>query len=314
MKKALIIGYTGQDGYYTFDLLQKYNYSVIGISSNSVSQNQYNIQNINICSFEEVNIIVSKFKPDEIYFFAAIHQSSTDCTISDRDLFEKSIDINSKALVNFLDSIRLFSPKTKLFYASSSHIFGNSNISVQNEQTQINPICIYGVSKVVGMKMCEFYQKKYNIFASVGIFYNHESPRRKSNFVSKKIVETAVLIKLKRKKKLKLGSLDSKIDWGYAPDYVKGAYNILQLTAPDTFIISSGKLHTIENFVDYTFSYLGLDWKKYVEVENSILSKKQKNIFCGDSSKLRKKTNWKPSVNFKGMVQLLVDTEIAKYA
>lgn len=314
MKKALIVGHTGQDGTYLYQYLDTLNYNIIGISSKTYSTNFASISStIEITNKKEVADLLLCFQPDEIYFFAAIHQSSTDFNNDDYLLFQESSQINVIALTNFLDSINKYSKKSKLFYAASSHVFGNPSTLIQNERTPLNPNCIYGITKTTGMHLCHFYNSNHNIYASVGVFYNHESPLRSSKFVSKKIVESAVAIKYKKLNKLFLGNLKARIDWGYAPDYVNAAHRILQLDTPDVFVISSGYTHTVGDFVDGVFNYLKLDWKQYVEEDPNLIKKISKNNLQGDHSKLHNATNWTPQVNFSGLIEIMVNSEIEKY-
>lgn len=314
MSKALIIGYTGQDGTYLWKLLNSKNYELSGVSgSNVLSSQKEKLSPIDIRNYSEVEKLVKKEQPDELYYLAAVHQSSSDHKTEEGELFQKSIDINSKALVNFLEAVRLHSGHTKIFYAASSHIFGETQNPLQNETTPLNPNCIYGITKAMGMYACHFYRDNYGIFASVGIFYNHESPLRASKYVSKKIVETAVAIKLGLKDKLILGNLDHRVDWGYAPDYVDAAYRILQLSAPDDFVISSGITHSIRDFTEEVFNYLSLDWNKYVEIDPGLITKKQKQNLAGDNKKLKSATGWKNSVTFSQLIEILVTAELKKH-
>lgn len=314
MKKAIVVGYTGQDGYYLSELLREKKYGLIGLSSKQVSENDLGIRQVDVMQAEQVESLLHKFQPDEIYFLAAVHQSSSDKPIEDGLLFQRSLDLNVKALVNFLEAMRKHSPKSKLFYAASSHVFGNVDRSPQDENTPFNPDCIYGITKVAGIGACRFYRENHNIFASVGMFYNHESPIRASKFVSKKIVEGAIAIKNKLKTELVLGNLESQIDWGYAPDYMRAVFAMMQLPKADEFIISSGEVHTIKDFVEGVFSYLGLDWTKFVKVNPGLITKKQKQNLFGNNQKIGKATGWSPSVDFKGLIKILVDEELKKHA
>ncbi len=310
MKKAIVVGYTGQDGNYLTALLRERKYEVIGISSKQVSENKYGIANVDILQVSHVENLIAKTQPAEIYFLAAVHQSSADVKIDDGALFQKSLDVNVKALVNFLDCIRKFSPKSKLFYAASSHIFGSPCTSPQNEVTPLQPDCIYGITKTAGIGACHFYKENHDIFASVGIFYNHESPLRESKYVSKKIVQTAVAIAKGTKTELVLGNLESQIDWGYAPDYMRAIYEMMQLPKADDFIVSSGTIHTIKDFVTGVFDYLKLDWTKFVKVNPGLITKKQKQNLFGDNQRIRSATGWSPSVDFNGLIKILVDEEL----
>lgn len=310
MKRAIIVGHTGQDGTYLQEILKKENYVVSGISRSSCLGIE---RNVNILEYREVVELVKQEKQDEIYFLAAVHHSSSDKVITDNDLFSKSLDVNVKSLINFLEAIRLYSPFTKMFYAGSSHIFGNPSAKPQDELTPMNPNCIYGITKTAGINTLHYYKESYNLFTAVGIFYNHESPLRESKYVSKKIIETAVAIKRREKDKLILGDLKSEIDWGYAPDYMQAVYQLMQLHEAEDFIISSGELHTIQEFVEGAFTYLGLDWRKYVTKDPSLITKKQKRNLFGNNTMLKEKTGWEPSVNFKELINILVEAELRKY-
>lgn len=314
MNKALIIGHTGQDGTYLWQLLKSKNYDLAGVSNTSARFSQKgNLENVDIENYSEVGKLVKNFQPDELYYLAAVHQSSSDKQMADGELFQKSIDINAKAFINFLEAVRLYSNQTKIFYAASSHIFGETSNPVQDETTPLNPNCIYGITKTMGIRACYFYRDNHHIFASVGIFYNHESPLRASKYVSKKIVETAVAIKLGLKDKLILGNLDHRVDWGYAPDYVEAAYRILQLKAPDDFVVSSGATHSIKDFTQEVFAFLGLDWQKFVEIDPNLITKKQKQNLTGDNKKLKNATGWKNSVTFSELIKILVNAELKKH-
>lgn len=312
MKKAIVVGSTGQDGYYLSELLRENKYEVIGISSKQISENKLGITRLDVMQASEVESLLSKFQPDEIYFLAAVHQSSSDQQTEDGILFQKSIDLNVKALVNFLEGIRKHSSRSKLFYAASSHVFGNVDKSPQDETTPLQPDCIYGVTKTAGIGACHFYRENHNIFACVGIFYNHESPLRASKFVSKKIVEGAVAIKKKLQTELVLGNLESQIDWGYAPDYMKAVFAMMQLSKADDFIISSGEVHTIKDFVGGIFKYLGLDSSEFVKTNPALITKKQKKNLFGNNQKIKNATGWSPSTDFKGLIKILVDEELKK--
>lgn len=314
MKKAIIVGHTGQDGTHLLDLLRAKEYDVIGISSQTtISTSREKLQHIDITQAEEVNQLIKKFQPDKIFYLAAVHQSSADKEIEEGELFKQSIQINLLSLVYFLNALKNFSPKSRLFYAASSHIFGNPVAEIQDENTPLQPICIYGITKTAGLQSCRFYREEHNIFASVGIFYNHESPIRSSKFVSQKIVRTAVAIKHSKEKELILGNLKARIDWGYAADYVQAAYQILEIDEPDDFVISSGEIHTVEDFVQGVFEYLDLDWKKYVKENPALITKKSKRNLFGNNAKLKMKTGWHSSASFNELIKIMVDAELKKY-
>lgn len=313
MKKAVIVGHTGQDGTYLKNLLLEKDYDLIGISSTSCYSTTFSFKaNIDIRDFSAVELLIKAYQPDEVYYLAAVHQSSADKPIAEGELFQKSIDINLKAPVNFLESIRLHSSNTKFFFAASSHIFGNPSQIQQDEETPFNPVCIYGTTKTAGINASRYYRNNHGIFASTGIFYNHESPIRESKYVSKKIVETAVAIKNNLAIELILGNLESKIDWGYAPDYMNAIHKILNHTSAQEFIVSSGELHTVGEFVEEVFNLLKLDWKKYVKINPHLITKNQKRNLFGDNRKLIRETGWLPSVSFKELIGIIVNEELVK--
>lgn len=315
MKRALITGINGQDGTYLYKYLLKNGYSVVGVDSKASSlSDSILVVNIDISNTQDVFDLLREKKPDEIYHLAAFHQSSEDESKGDLEVFKKSYNINVLSTINLLEGSYRFLKDTKLFYAASSYMFGIPELPVQNENSPFNPDCIYGITKYTGTKLCHYYRENYNVFASVGILYNHESPLRSSKFVSKKIVETAVSIKMNKKKNLVLGDLETEVDWGYAQDYVIAMQKILQLPAPDNFIISSGTKHKIKEFVEEAFNYLGLDWRKYVTVNHTLLLKKKKNSLFGDNKKIISLTGWSPSVSFKELVRIMVNAELEKYS
>lgn len=314
MKRALIIGCEGQDGVYLSKNLEKKNYETIGIGRNIIhSTEPISVNCVDILQREQINNLLCECQPDEIYHLAAFHQSSENSKIDDILLSKKSIDIHINSLLYLLDGIKEKSKHTKLFYAASSHIFGNPDEEEQDEKTPFKPNCIYGITKTAGVNLCQYYRKQFNVFSSVGILYNHESPLRKSTFISKKIVDAAIAIKNNYQDKLIIGDLNAKIDWGYAPDYVEAMHRILQLSTAENFIISSGSVHTVQEFVIGVFKYLNLDWKKYVYENPSIITKKSKNTLKGNNMKLRLKTGWRPSINFDELIKILVDECIINF-
>jgi GDPmannose 4,6-dehydratase len=199
-------------------------------------------------------------------------------------------------------------PKARLFYASSSRIFSASSKGLQDEKTPIDPDCIYGTTKAAGLFACRMYRNKYSIFASTGILYNHESHLREDKFVSRKIIRGAIDIKKGKRTSLVLGDLSAKIDFGYAPDYVDAMHKILNTAVCDDFIVATGKKHSVLDFVKTAFGYLGLDWKLYVKEDKNIVTRKSPSR-AGNARKLRSVTSWKPSVDFREMIRLLLSKE-----
>lgn len=296
---ALIVGSGGQDGRYLCSHLLALGYSVIGLTRGS----------IDILNPKYVHTLVSDYKPVEIYYLAAYHHSSEDKIVDDATLFHNSFNIHVHGLVNFLSAISTHSSKSRLFYASSSLIFGNPIDEIQTEVSKFNPENHYAFSKVAGMMACRFYRENKSIFAVSGILYNHESPLRSPQFVSRKIVQAAVNIYRLGHGKLRLGNLDDKVDWGYAPDYVDAMHRILQTSAPQDFVIATGIGHTIRDFVSLAFSLLGLDFRKYVTSDSNVLSRNNSSRI-GDASLLRRQTGWEPKTSFEDMVAIMIDSEM----
>lgn len=312
-RKALIIGHTGQDGSYLKELLEQKAYHVYGISSHQllIPDQGLDIKLGTVTNPSYCDEVILTLKPDEIYYLAAVHQSSIEKSHDDLPFNRLTIDVNANGLMNILNSVWMHSKSSKVFFASSSHVFSGSESQSQTESTPYQPISIYGISKILGMQYAALYREK-GVFCSCGIFYNHESPKRDSKFVTKKIVETAVSILNGDTNELILGDLNASIDWGYAPDYMLAAHLMLQLDKPEDFIVSSGKLHTVKDFVEITFGFLGLEWQNYVKENKGIILKKSATVLLGDNSKLKEYCHWKPSVTFNEMVEIIVKAELNK--
>jgi len=307
MKKAIIIGANGQDGYFLANLLEQKEYNIVRIDLNVIQPPLgFKIDEpFNICEPSHIDTLVNSVKPDEIYHLAAFHHSAQDSYDETLDTYKKSVNIHEISLFNILASIIKFSPSTRLFYAASSHVFGDPPSEIQDEYTPINPINLYGITKASGLFLCRKFRKEFGVFASCGILYNHESSRRKDTFVSKKIVNGVLKAKRDRSAVLELGDLDSIVDWGYAPDYVEAMVKILNLSEPDEFIVATGIKHTVKDFVFNAFAIAGLDWQNHVIQKKDII-RRITNPMIGNSTKLRKMTGWAPTITFEEMVKLLV--------
>jgi len=312
MKKAVIVGFEGQDGKILKDALLEKRYSIVGVGKKSVFSTQYDmgVDKIDILSFEQVSSLIRDFKPDEVYYLAAFHHSSEDRIVDEVTHFKRSFEVNTLGLFFFLESIRLHNPKTKIFYAASSHVFGDASEATQDEFSQINPISIYGISKSTSLFLCRYYRRQHSIFACVGILYNHESKYRKESFLSKKVTLGVWNIKRGNQTELSLGDLEAVVDWGYAPDYVNAFMKILNSKTPDDYVIATGEGHTVKEFVKYAFEYLGLDWKEYVKVNENLIQK-DRRCLIGNAEKLRTKTDWRTTVDFEGLVKKLLEDEDA---
>lgn len=308
MKKALVIGCEGQDGTYLVPYLERRGYTVGGIGRGT---SMGLASGVDILDSSQVLNFIGSFVPDEIYYLAAVHHSSEAQAPEDHELLRRSFEINTIALSNFLHAIAASSPKSRLFYAASSRIFGNPRHSVQDEDTPLNPVDCYGISKTAGVHVCRYYRRQRNVFCSVGILYNHESPRRPAAFVSRKIVRAAVRISRGIEGRLRIGDLDSVVDWGYAPDYIDAAWRILQLDEPDDFVIASGALHSVREFVEAAFEGVGLDWTGHVETDPA-LTPRRNGILRGDCGRLEARTGWRPATPFRKMVLEMVQAELER--
>jgi len=307
MKKAIIVGSNGQDGRLLCENLSRHNYQLIGIDQSSYQSHAgETCLTLDIGDPQAVAGLIRTYRPDDIYYLAAFHHSSENLPRHENNrIFAQSFHIHVLALVNFLEAMRLHAPDGRLFYAASSLIFGNPAGEMQTEETPYNPCGIYGITKTAGIHACRFYRDQYRLFASAGILYNHESHYRQSIFVTAKIIDGAINIKKGCQKQLLLGSLDAEVDWGYAPDYVEAFRRILAAQSPDDFIIATGQKHSVRDFVAITFGFLGLDWTKYV-VEDPVIISRAGPTLVGNPRKLMEATGWKPSVDFPGMIRLIL--------
>jgi GDPmannose 4,6-dehydratase len=315
IKKALITGINGQDGSYLAEFLLGKNYEVHGtLKRNSVSENQtYRIENI----FSKINLhysdltdmsslisVIQKVMPDEIYNLAA--QSHVRISF-DQPIYTSQV--TGIGTLNLLEAVKLIKPNTKIYQASSSEMFGNSidTDGFQRETTPMNPVSPYGCAKVFSYNICRNYRNSYGMFVSNGILFNHESPRRGTNFVTNKVCKEAVKISLGLSKELKLGNLDATRDWGHAKDYVKAMWEILQLDKPDDFVCATGISHSVRELVNYVFTRLGLHWSEYVKQDEKFLRPEELHDLKGDSSKLIKTTGWTHDYTFEKMLDEMIN-------
>ena len=313
-KIALITGINGQDGSYLAEFLLEKGYEVHGtLKRNSVSENQtsrlddiYSKLKLHYADLTDLSSLISviqKCNPSEIYNLAA--QSHVRISF-DQPLY--TTNVTGVGTLNMLEVIKLVNPKIKLYQASSSEMFGNSIDSdgFQRETTPMNPLSPYGCAKVFSYNICRNYRNSYGMFVSNGILFNHESPRRGTNFVTNKVCKEAVKIKLGLSNELKLGNLDATRDWGHAKDYVKAMWEILQLNHPDDFVCSTGVSHSVRELCEYVFSKLNLDYSKYVKLDDKFLRPEELNDLKGDSNKLRNLTGWNPTYTFESMLDEMI--------
>jgi len=322
MKIALITGINGQDGSYLSEFLLEKGYEVHGtLKRNSVSENQtarldsvYDKVILHYADLTDLSSLISviqKTNPSEIYNLAA--QSHVRISF-DQPIY--TANVTGLGALNLLEAVKLIKPSIKIYQASSSEMFGNSidYDGFQRETTSMNPVSPYGCAKVFSYNICKNYRNSYNMFVSNGILFNHESPRRGTNFVTNKVCKEAVKIKLGLSDTLKLGNLDATRDWGHAKDYVEAMWMILQQENPDDFVCSTGISHSVRELCDYVFSYLGLDWKKYVKQDEKFLRPEELHNLKGDCSKLKNITGWKPKYTFESMLDEMIEYWIKLYS
>ena len=312
-KKVIIIGSQGQDGTYLKQQVKNAGDSLACINNGNIdAPGQPDYPYPDLTDFGDTCSMIHNFLPDEIYYLAAYLHSSEEDIPSTQQLMEKSMTVHFDIPRVILEAIIDRKRSTKFFYASSSHIFGKPADSPQNEDTPMSPLSAYAFTKMLGLQLCRFHRKNIGIHASCGILYNHESPLRPAHFVTQRIVKEAVEIFQGTRDKIVVGNLNAKVDWGFAPDYTDAMRRIVQLEKPDDYIVASGKLHSVMEFIEIVFGIIRLDWKKHIEEDNSLIKKKEIEgaPLCGDFSRLESATNWRPRTGFSGMIKSMVEAEL----
>jgi GDPmannose 4,6-dehydratase len=320
MKKAFITGVSGQDGSYLTEYLLRLGYEVHGIvRRNSVPEHQssrieFNLENLHIYYGDLLDVsglerLLNKIKPDEIYNLAA--QSHVRISY---DIPQFTTQTNALGVLNILEAYRNTCPEAKFYQASSSEMFGSSvdEDGFQRETTPFKPVSPYGCSKVFGYNIVHNYRKAYKLHACNGILFNHESPRRGSNFVTNKVVKGAVMIKKGLAKNLELGNMDAYRDWGHSKDYVRAMHLIINNEIPDDFVVSTGETHSVREMTQYVFSRLGLNYQDYV-IQNPIFLRPEELPYLkGDCTKLKNKFNWTPEYTFESLMDEMTDFWLTK--
>jgi len=323
MKKALIIGITGQDGSYLAEFLLSKGYQVHGIIRRASTFNTERIDHIyvdphnpdaklflhygDLSDSDQISNIIYNIKPDEVYNLGA--QSHVRVSF---DIPEYTGDITGLGTTRILEAIKMSGNNVKFYQASSSEMFGDVK-PPQNEESQFRPLSPYACAKLYGFWMVRIYRYAYNIFASNGILFNHESPRRGETFVTRKITRAIAAILAKKQDYLYLGNLNAKRDWGYAPEYVEIMWKILQLDKADDFVLGTGESHTVEEFIKEAFSYVGLDWKKYIKIDPRYFRPIEVNELVADTKKAKEILHWQPKITFKDLVKIMVDSDMRKF-
>ncbi|MBA7473559.1 GDP-mannose 4,6-dehydratase [subsurface metagenome] len=319
-KRALITGITGQDGSYLAEFLLHKGYEVHGIIRRASTFNTSRIDHIyvdphspgarlflhygDLSDSEQISNTIHNIKPDEIYHLGA--QSHVRISF---DTPEYTGNITGLGTTRILETLRESKIKAKFYQASSSEMFGIFPLP-QNENAPFRPCSPYAVAKVYAYWMTVNYREGYNIFACNGILFNHESPRRGETFVTRKITKAIANILAGKQNKLYLGNLSAKRDWGYAPEYVELMWKILQQDQPDDYVIGTGQAHSVEEFVSSAFKYVGLDYKKYIEIDHRYLRPIEPEILIADSNKAKKRLNWEPKIKYEDLVKIMVDADM----
>ena len=321
MKKALITGITGQDGSYLADLLIAKGYEVHGIIRRASTFNTARIDHLyqdphvngvrlflhygDLADSVNLTKMLYELQPDEVYNLGA--QSHVRVSF---DIPEYTADVTGVGTIRILEAIRESGVKPRFYQASSSEMYGKVQEVPQTETTPFWPRSPYGCAKMFGYWATVNYRESYGLFASNGILFNHESPRRGETFVTRKISRAVAAIKLGLQKELYLGNLDAKRDWGYAPEYVEGMWRMLQADQPDDFVLATNETHTVKEFVEVAFGHVGLDWKEFVKYDARYERPAEVDLLIGDPAKAKKQLGWEPKVRFKELVQIMVDADV----
>ncbi len=319
MKRALVTGVTGQDGAYLAKLLLNKGYKVYGTFRRTSTPIFWRLQSLEI--YSKINLIpadlldmgslieaVKVSNPDEVYNMAAASYVST--------AFEQPVgnaEITATSVTKLLEAIRYFNPNVKFYQASSSEMFGNSNQNMQSEKTPFAPASPYAASKLYAHEITNVYKEAYGMFCVTGILFNHESPLRGIEFVTRKISNGVAKIFLGLKKKLVLGNLEAKRDWGYAPEYMEAVYRMMQRKNPETFVVSTGESHKVKDFVKLAFEEVGLNWKKYVKTDKRFFRPLDVGFLRGDNRKAIKELGWRPKINFEKLVKIMIEADVKRW-
>jgi len=313
-KRALVTGVTGQDGSYMAEFLLEQDYEVLGMVRRSSTVNFQRIEHIqdkiDLVSgdlMDQISLIniISDYRPQEVYNLAA--QSFVPTSWQQPVL---TGDVTGLGVTRMLDAIRQVDPDIRYYQASSSEMFGKVREVPQNEETPFYPRSPYGVAKVYGHWITVNYRESYDMFACSGICFNHESPRRGHEFVTRKVARTAARIKRGLETELRMGNLDAQRDWGYAPDYVRGMWMMLQQDQPEDFVLATGRTHSVERLVELAFAAVDLDWHEYVVQDPRFMRPAEVDLLVGDPGKAREKMGWEATTSFEELIQIMVDAEL----
>lgn len=317
MKSALITGITGQDGSYLAELLLEKGYRVFGMVRRASTENYDRIDHLrDRIEFVQADLLdqlsliraMEKTQPEEIYNLAAMSFVPTS--------WKQPVltgEFTALGVTRMLEAMRLVCPKSRFYQASSSEMFGAVREAPQNERTPFHPRSPYGVAKVYGHYITVNYRESYGLYTVSGILFNHESPRRGKEFVTRKISDGVARIKMGLADKLTMGNLEARRDWGFAGDYVRAMWMMLQQDEPDDYVIATGVQHSVKEFLEQAFAYVGLAWRDYVVTDPNLLRPAEVEHLLGDASKARKKLGWEPTVSFHELVRMMVDADLKHY-
>jgi GDPmannose 4,6-dehydratase len=312
--RALITGVTGQDGSYMAELLLEKGYEVFGLVRRSSVKKFERIESLieqielvegDLTDQSSLDSVIHCVQPDEVYNLAA--QSFVPVSWNQPVL---TGDVTGLGVIRILEAIRKHRPTAKFLQASSSEMFGKVRESPQTEKTPFYPRSPYGVAKVFGHYLTVNYRESYGLFACAAMGFNHESPRRGLEFVTRKVTHQVAKIKCGLAKKLLMGNLDAKRDWGFAGDYVRAMWMMLQQPEPDDYVLSTGKTHSVRDLVEVAFTHVGLDWKEYVELDPKLIRPAEVDFLCGDATKAREMLGWEPEVNFAELIKMMVEADL----
>ena len=317
MKTALITGVTGQDGSYLADLLLEKGYRVVGMVRRSSTEKAERIEHLRgkieirqADLLDQLSLIslIEAARPQEVYNLAAMSFVPTS--------WEQpvlTVEFTGVGVLRVLDAVRVVDPSIRFYQASSSEMFGQVREVPQNEHTPFHPRSPYGAAKAYGHFVTINYREHYGMFAVSGICFNHESPRRGLEFVTRKVTDGAARIKAAGGGTLALGNLDAKRDWGYAGDYVRAMWLTLQQDAPSDYVVATGQTHSVRELCEVAFARVGLDWEDHVAVDERFVRKSEVDLLVGDASKARRELGWEPRVDFRGLVEMMVDADLARH-
>jgi GDPmannose 4,6-dehydratase len=315
LRSALITGITGQDGSYLAELLLEKGYQVHGMVRRSSSERMERIETIldrvsivhgDLTDLASLIRVLELVKPEEVYNLAAMSFVPTS--------WQEPVltsHITALGVTHMLEAIRIVNQRIRFYQASSSEMFGKAVEVPQNERTPFHPRSPYGVAKAYGHWITVNYRESYGLFACSGILFNHESPRRGKEFVTRKVTDAAARIKLGLKQKLTLGNLESKRDWGFAGDYVRAMWLMLQAERPTDYVVATGVSHTVREMVELAFNRAGLDWESHVATDSSLVRPAEVDVLVGDASRARRELGWSPSVSFAELIEMMVDSDLA---